>query len=289
MAVRVFASLSAVLLMAVAALAAPEVDLQALPWDRLDVTWQKFTGLPITSSAAQSQGWTLLGGCHDANVPWFGNRYVLQGDLSTALIFDSNGNLAGVQAGIYQNPPKPHQFTVWENQTAFSPTGQPYWTITTYFTEPFNLCRMAVGQAIKTRFVTESQQAIGDRLTMKLGSSPNFMDLPLNEADAPAAGWVKGKCFISMGQHYWFNISEGMTCDDFFPLFIIYNKGILTTYGFDTGIGEAQNQASSRWEHPGGKALDLFFQPGSMAQCIWNVGNLSTQHVFLTNPLFDWC
>jgi len=134
--------------------------------------------------------------------------------------------------------------------------------------------------------------AIGDRVVLKRGniSPAQFMELPLGESDAPAAGWVKGKCFVSMGLHYWYELTPTMSCDEIFPLFIIYNDDVLTTFGAITGVGTAaQNQTSSRWEHPGGSELHLFLPDGGAPDCIFNAGPLSTQHVFLTNPLFDFC
>jgi hypothetical protein len=52
--------------------------------------------------------------------------------------------------------------------------------------------------------------------------------------------------FIQIGQHYWYNISEGMSCDDFFPAFLLYNSGKLNAFGWAT-LGDFE---SNRYEHP---------------------------------------
>ena len=36
----------------------------------------------------------------DSNNPFYGNRYVLGSDISTRLLFDNNGVLAGIQATV---------------------------------------------------------------------------------------------------------------------------------------------------------------------------------------------
>jgi len=261
----------------------------ALPWDRMDVTWLKFSTVPLTASAAVSSGWVLSGAC-GAGGSWFGNRYLLNNDLSTAPLYDNAGNLVGFQFGIYDTPNTTYINYGWQQQTAFSPNGQAYWTVTTYFVDPNSICsdRPATEGRPVMRKVAAGVGAIGDRVWLQLANG-QYMVFPLFENDANPAGWVTGKCFWTMGKHYWYKINSTMTCDQLFPVFLIYNKGVLTTYGAITGVGSAQTQSSSRWEHPGGDVLHKFLPDGGAPDCIFKVGDLSTQHVFLTNPLFDYC
>ena len=56
--------------------------------------------------------------------------------------------------------------------------------------------------------------------------------------------WMKHVNFL--GQHYWYNISTNMKCEDFFPVFLLYNSGKLTGFGWAV---EADIK-SSRVEHP---------------------------------------
>lgn len=78
----------------------------------------------------------------------------------------------------------------------------------------------------------------------------------------------------SAGQHFWYNISTNMNCDDFFPAFALYNKGKLNAFGWVT-MGDFQ---SSRYEHPPPESLmyvTIFY-------------NLSLQ-LFLDKYLFYIC
>jgi len=280
--------------LAVATFASSSIHVQSedlasnsLPWDRVDVTWAKFSGIPLKAEDAQRGGWVLSGSsCLDQNVSWAGNRYLLGGDLSAAPLYDSAGNLAGYQFGMYEAPPAPVQ-NIWQPQTAFSPSGASYWTLTTYFVDPKTICSTAANSKLVTRRAG-NVAAIGDRLVLQ--TAKHLMTMPLNENSAAAAGWVNGKCFYTMGQHWWYNMTSTMSCDNIFPLFIIYNNHVLTTYGVITGVGTAsQYLTSSRWEHPGGVELNLFLQSSSAPACIFSAGDLSTQHVFLTEPLTDFC
>ena len=52
---------------------------------------------------------------------------------------------------------------------------------------------------------------------------------------------------LSIGRHYWYNISKDMDCKDFYPMFLLYNKKErLTGFGW-VSMGRAE---SSRYEHP---------------------------------------
>lgn len=48
------------------------------------------------------------------------------------------------------------------------------------------------------------------------------------------------------GVHYWYNITESMNCDNFFPAFLLYNGGRLNAFGWAMVI----EQSSKRFEHP---------------------------------------
>ena len=52
--------------------------------------------------------------------------------------------------------------------------------------------------------------------------------------------------FLATGQHYWYNISRDMDCENFFPVFLLYNGGRLNGFGWNTQ-GDLK---SSRYEHP---------------------------------------
>jgi len=240
-----------------------------LPWDRLQVTWGKFDNLPLTASAAVSAGYNLIHKCMDGD--FLGNLYQVNGDIANMLIYDVNGKLAGVQTGITHTPTTPNQ--IWWQK--ISNGTNSYYVITTYFVNPKTICSQPDSRT----------NPIGDRVAVKQGQKEVYLELPLNESDAVSQGWVIGKCFYTMGQHYWYNISNTMDCDYFFPVFIIYNKGLLTCFGTDVGAGET----SPRWEHPGGPELYLFFDSNTLPSCLFDGRKLSTQHMFLTNGYLDFC
>lgn len=59
---------------------------------------------------------------------------------------------------------------------------------------------------------------------------------------------------LSLGRHYWYNISKDMDCKDFYPMFLLYNKkGRLTGFGW-VSMGRAE---SSRYEHPPPNRLNV--------------------------------
>ena len=57
----------------------------------------------------------------------------------------------------------------------------------------------------------------------------------------------------SPGRHYWYDISADMDCDDFYPMFLLYNSGHLTGFGW---VAQG-NAASPRYEHPPPKKLGV--------------------------------
>ena len=34
------------------------------------------------------------------------------------------------------------------------------------------------------------------------------------------------------GQHYWYNVTSDMSCEDFWPMFLLYNGGELNAFGW---------------------------------------------------------
>lgn len=59
--------------------------------------------------------------------------------------------------------------------------------------------------------------------------------------------------FHSAGQHYWYDISQNMNCDDFYPVFIMYNGKRLNSFGWNT-YGDLK---SKRYEHPSASVLKV--------------------------------
>lgn len=237
-------------------------------WNKLSVTFLKWNGLPISKNDAEKDGWKLTSAC-EANPSFSGNRYVLNGDTAVMLLVDSKGKIAGIQAGVpaAQSGPKK---APWVKEGGM-------YVITAYFVDPATICS-------GTR---PSSDYMGDRLLLQTGSKPgDHVAIPFKEEDLVGTKWVKGKCFYGMGQHYWFDISTGMNCDDFFPMFVLYNKKRLNAFGW----AQTCDLTSSRYEHPTWNKLDYFFAKGTKPQCLKNVKALSTMHIYLDKrPYFNFC
>lgn len=51
---------------------------------------------------------------------------------------------------------------------------------------------------------------------------------------------------ILSGVHYWYAATLDMSCDNFFPVFLLYNGGVLNAFGW----AFQADLSSSRFEHP---------------------------------------
>lgn len=241
-------------------------------WSDAYVTFGKFNKLPMTEKDALTGGWVLnntggstIDGCN--NGIWFGKRYLYNADVSTMLLFDAVGQLAGFQLGLTNTPTG--NIPPWERNGGI-------YTITTYYRDPATIC---------TSKPSGGSNPVGDRLWLKMDNS-SYMSIPLQESQVTnGTKWVHGKCFYTMGNHYWWNIYPTLNCEDFFPVFLLYNGGVLNGYGFAVML----NEPSSRYEHPGGSVLKMFFQPETMPQCVFDQEILSTLHVYFNSPYLNFC
>ena len=161
-------------------------------WNDLKVTWgvnpfssSNFASLPLSEKEAVQKKWTLDKSCKDGIN---GNRYILNGDRAVMLIFSSKGLIAGIAAGISKN--LPFNFPSKQQQLYFNDEGD-FWSITAYFVDPSSVC------------ADKRVASTGDRLVFK---SDSFVrNVSLNEPNIDKF-WTKGKCFYTMGNHYWANI-----------------------------------------------------------------------------------
>ncbi|XP_028400184.1 uncharacterized protein LOC114523458 [Dendronephthya gigantea] len=250
----------------------PSKDPVKPEWDRFSATFLKYKDLPMNVADAKKGGWTLTRSCQE-DAYFRGNRYVLNNDHSVMLLFDSKGKIAGIQNGIQKSSATQNFYT------------KPHWVedgsllvITAYFVDPKVIC--AGGR--------EESKYLGDSLFIQNGASPSsLMEIPLKEdVVEKKTKWVKGKCVYGMGQHYWYDISNEMSCDDFFPAFLLYNGGKLNAFGWVT-MG---NFKSERYEHPPSWVLGGFFQDDTMPSCVSKIPELSTIHIYLQHrPYFNVC
>merc|ERR1711936_161251 len=245
-------------------------------WDGLKTTWgsnpfssEYFVAMPRTTKDAVSQGFHKISDC-DTTAQWRGNRYVKGTDYAVILLFDVNGYIAGIQTSFVDKQPNgfPEDF----RRPPFVKDGDRV-TISAYFVDPSIICT-------KGRTAAEfSSQGTGTNLYLQKTGVPEEAELqPLQESDIGSTKWTKGKCFPAMGQHCWYNLSEDMSCDDFFPAFLLYNSGKLNAFGWALNTNL---QSSKRFEHPPSSQFSPFMNPPP--KCLYTAGTVSTMHIYLTS------
>jgi len=146
-------------------------------------------------------------------------------------------------------------------------TGGNFYYLTAYFTDPKKICDTKIHRS----------EDIGDKLVFLAGKE-KYVEAPLLSKDAGGTKWILGSCYYAMGTHYWYDISSDMDCDDIFPVFLLYNKGKLTGWGWATDV----HVKSSRVEHPSSKLIWLFFKKETFPKCVPQIDFHSTQHVYFT-------
>ncbi|XP_063435183.1 uncharacterized protein LOC134716239 isoform X2 [Mytilus trossulus] len=155
-----------------------------------------------------------------------------------------------------------------------------YYHISAYFVDPAIIC--FCGRSA-TLF---QQQGVGTDLYIQNGTDPvdDSIKIPRLQSEITSTQWTKGKCFPTMGLHYWYNIRKDMSCDEFYPMFLLYNDGKLNAFGWAFN-GDFN---SSRLEHPPIAALSAFIDP--VPDCLLTAVTLSTMHIYLTNnPALNQC
>lgn len=252
-------------------------------WNALQASFPWRSTMPRTMSDAVSEGWTLQQAC-SASSSVRGNIYVDEKkDDSMRLIFDVNGFIAGVQAKVPKVASRNFPSPKWAS--LFIKAAQPdMFTITAYFVNPARICN---GGRTAEEF---AKDGTGTALYIQNGPDPekNLLSIPLTEDAVGKTSWTKGHCFIGMGQHYWFNVSEDMSCDEFFPMCLLYTEGKLNAFcwAFDADL----TSKSGRYEYPPALTFGLFMKP--VPTCLSEQGKLSTMHVYMSDQLngcpFKW-
>ncbi|CAH1785195.1 unnamed protein product [Owenia fusiformis] len=238
-----------------------------------------FRTQPRTVQEARAQGFTPVGGCSASN-GYMGTRYVKNGNTAVMLLFDKNGFIAGIQAGLPKNLPNGYPDRS-SHRDLFISEGSKY-VITAYFTNPEKIC--SEGRS-SNQFDTEGT---GNGLFIQSGANPvrDFITIPMTESAIARTKWTKGKCFYWMGRHYWYDVTSNMDCKDFFPMFLLYNSGKLDGFGWAFGADLSEEV----WEHPSASTfnLGLFIDP--VPRCLVSTTTrLSTLHVYMSNPYSNFC
>jgi len=249
-------------------------------WDGLRVTWDlnpfntwAFDVLPRDLSKDDMHGFTYKDDQCAAGGSFKGKRYWYKDDPATITLYDVNGYIAGLQTSIPKSKYTP----------ASQQIGHPliddgdFWTLTMYFVDPSTIC--TTGRSAD-QFASEGT---GMNLWIQNGTDAvaNSFQVPASQSDMGSTKWSKGHCFVTMGVHYWYNVRTDMSCDDFFPFFLLYNGGKLNGAGFALNV----YLDSKRYEHPPTSVIGQFIDP--LPTCFStdpSYAKLSTQHVYMT----DW-
>jgi len=254
-------------------------------WTNLRVTWSLnplntwgFDGLPRKVSEANSD-WELKDDQCQAGGKFLGQRYWYKKDPAVVLLFDKNGIIAGIQTlslkSKFANPPKN---LIGKN---YQDDGD-YWALTAYFVDPQTIC---------TTGRTEDelkQQGTGTGLWIQVGPNPltDVTNIPRDEAAIKQTKWGFGKCFRTMGQHYWYDVSEDTSCDSFFPNCLLYNGGKLTGFCFTENVDLTKDSKRFDSPAPTPKVINKFLDP--VPKCFYSEPSyqvISSIHVyFIDSP-----
>ncbi|XP_013421837.1 uncharacterized protein LOC106181865 [Lingula anatina] len=204
------------------------------------------------------------------NSQFMGNRYIKDGDTAVMLLFDKNGYIAGIQAGIPKNAGTFPSSMSADVRKYFIEESDKF-TITAYFTDPATIC--SAGRTADQY----SADGTGTALYIQKGTNPatDSIAMPMSQDDVKNTMWTEGHCFYGMGKHYWYNVRKDMSCNEFVPVFLLYNGGRLNAFGW-AFIGDFK---SPRYEHPGQSSFKWFLDP--VPTCVTSVGTLSTMHIYM--------
>jgi len=250
-------------------------------WNDLRVTWGvnpfsqwDFAQVPRNMNSGDPKGFVMMDDlCATKGTPFVGRRYWVPNDPSLILLYDVNGYIAGMQTLI---PTTDYTPEAGGRGAAAFVNYNGYWTLTAMFVDPAIVC--GPGRTADQY----NSQGTGDRLWLANGTN-GFVQIPMQETDVANTQWTLGHCFVTMGVHYWYDVSSDMSCANFFPFFILYNDNVLNAWGFSLNYPGGSSQ---RYEHPPLSAISGFMNP--VPTCFSQdpaFKSLSTMHVYFTkNP-----
>jgi charged multivesicular body protein 7 len=260
-------------------------------WDGLRVTWSlnPFNGWgfdPMPRDLAEKGGLQLRDNqCNTSNAKFVGQRYWFKKDAALdpaiTLIYDTKGIIAGIQTSI----PKSSNYTLPTGISSrqYADDGD-YWTLTAYFVDPSTICTSGRSKE------QLKQEGTGNGLWLQSGPDPikDSVRIPINESEVKQTNWKLGKCFWTMGNHYWYNVTKDMSCGNFVPNCLMYNKGKLTAFCFSVNA----DLPGPRYEHPTAELANKFIDP--VPDCFFSdptFKKLSTIHVYLIDSprTSSWC
>ncbi|BFY98780.1 hypothetical protein BsWGS_01820 [Bradybaena similaris] len=243
------------------------------PWDSLKVKWGRpgepgvFEEMPRTVGDAQAKGFRKISDCND-NDPWRGASYAKDGDYALVLLFGRSGDIAGIQSRLPKN--QTNGYPSVHVRPPFVDSGDHY-VVTAYFTDPSYICRSSTAKKAQKR-------SFGPNLYIQNSTRPeDSILIPDNESGLLNSIWKEGLCFPTMGKHYWWNLSEDISCDRTFPFFLLYTGQRLIGFGW----AFVTDLSSPRYEHPSAMSYKMFMNP--VPKCLASAGVTSSMHVYFTS------
>lgn len=237
--------------------------------------------LPITVATAKNQGWELMDNTCDPNL---GYRYAYKDNApgkSTPLTiyYTAAGQVAGLGVDVFGEGSAPDKLV---NMGYWISVGKNQWTISVSFRDTEYMC------SNKT-----ANQAIGDRIIINQGSINQ--SIPLTASDAYCNDWTFGSCMKTMGQHWFYDVSDAPTLswqsENLLPVVAMYYpptiNGTINAIFFATPVAQPGSDyllyKPGDWETPS-------LTPSQMCEnfcnedCEWpGVHKWSTMHIYLNS------
>ncbi|KAL4716714.1 hypothetical protein ACJJTC_004833 [Scirpophaga incertulas] len=259
-----------------------------------------FIGLPRTIAEAKDERWVKTPR-PDGPMPSLVMFCPSKVDKLACCLFDDTGYIAGLQFALPTDVFSSHSgmdmetlgFTLWTPPvTSGSP--RSYWTAHQYYVdEEFLEKSVEVRLAERNNKKTLQADSIwvsgfhGERMKISRDSK---------EIGYPKTLFVKQTCFIMMGRHYYYNMTELTLCDDehFLPWFPLVHSGELIGVGFfvfgkmpEESLPESRNY----FERSSRKQIEFIVSHGP--ECLFDLvehdGIISVHSYFVDKPWLINC
>lgn len=203
-------------------------------WEHISLRYGTWYTPPRSPPEAERRGYRVVNNICKMNT-YNGFLYVKGGNNKSRLIFDLNGNLAGIQTAIPGNmkgfnsrndtikmpsidviPP----ILESDDRDAFD---VQLFTITAYFKHPRLIC---------SPYAQNAHPGKGLWIQMGTDVEHQYERIPM-EAKHLSPEWKKSTCRPQMGVHYFKNLSPDLPCEKLYPVFLMYNQdGLLGAFGW---------------------------------------------------------
>ncbi|XP_050407992.1 uncharacterized protein LOC126823289 [Patella vulgata] len=257
-------------------------------WEHLSLRYGLWYKPPRTPSEALQQGYTRVNDICKMDT-YHGFMYVQEGNDKSRVIFDLNGNLAGMQTMIPGNlkgfnsknetirlPPigiiPPILLDVERG-----PKGMQMYTITAYFKHPKLIC---------SPYAPNVSPGRGFFLQTGYNVEEHYEQIPLS-ARHLSPDWVAHTCNPKMGLHYFKKLTPNMKCEDMYPVFLMYNsEGQLGAFGWSfQGAPSPFLEDDLTWFRISPQYYPFVFDTSQLPSCMYNKNfQVFGIHVWLRDP-----